>query len=71
VTTWKEGDRVMLVSTTDEYTPLRPGVAGTVELVTEAFGHPQIWVVWDDGSKLAMLPDDGDVIETAPEEEGK
>lgn len=62
---WERGDRVRLVHTSDGWTTLRPGDLGTVDMVTEALGHPQVWVHWDNGSKLAMLPGEGDVIEHA------
>jgi hypothetical protein len=60
---WAKGDRVRLVHTNDPWTRLRPGTEGTVTTVADALGHQQIWVAWDNGSRLAMIPDDGDQIE--------
>lgn len=59
--TISEGDRVKLVSTTDEYTSLEPGDAGTVtdvqELKPPLVPEPETkyCIDWDDGSNLAMF----------------
>lgn len=56
---FEHGDRVELVSTTDEHTSLEPGDRGTVSSVMtieEPIGpETQVWVDWDDGGKLAMI----------------
>ena len=50
------GDRVELVSTDDEYTTLTPGDRGTITDIATAPGDvTQLWVEWDNGSRLAML----------------
>lgn len=59
MTDWKRGDRVRLVLTTDYYTKLEPGTTGTVSLVD---GLGTVFVDWDNGSKLGMVPG-ADVIE--------
>ena len=57
------GDRVELVSTSDEYTRLQPGDRGTVTHVRYSeYAGTQIAVKWDSGSTLTMLPDEGDRI---------
>jgi urease beta subunit len=53
--TQKAGDRVQLISTTDPYTRLEPGVRGTVRLV-DAVGT--VHVDWDNGSRLGLVPDE-------------
>lgn len=55
------GDRVELEHTTDEYTKLAKGTKGTVRRISNV-GFTQIAVDWDDGSRLMMCPEDGDVI---------
>lgn len=55
---YQRGDRVVLVHTSDPYTRLQPGTAGTVGLVDD-FGT--IHIKWDDGSSLGMIPGE-DVI---------
>ena len=71
-----KGDRVKLVSTSDPYTNLRPGARGTVTdidtipgSVTGGTPERQIWVDWDDGSKLALIQgqDEFTVIDDEPE----
>ena len=62
----KAGDRIELVYTNDQYTNLKPGDQGTVkEIVTmpaSMGGGRQIWIDWDSGSNLSMLPEAGDKI---------
>jgi hypothetical protein len=68
MTSYKAGQRVALVHTSDPYTRLRPGDTGTVRR------HDQrqniVEVSWDSGSTLSMCLDAGDRIEpvttTAP-----
>jgi Domain of unknown function (DUF4314) len=48
------GDRVVLVETSDRHTSLSPGDEGVVAIV-DALGT--IHVDWDNGSNLALLPD--------------
>lgn len=47
------GKRVTLVSTSDEYTNLQPGDKGTVNHVDDT---GTIFVNWDSGSKLGLIP---------------
>jgi folate-binding Fe-S cluster repair protein YgfZ len=58
------GERVELVSTTDDYTNLEPGDRGTVTAVRgeDVYPEPAISVAWDRGSSLTILPDSGDRI---------
>jgi hypothetical protein len=55
--TYKKGDRIALVHTTDSHTELKPGDEGTV--------HSILSVSWDSGSTLSMLLDDGDEVRPA------
>lgn len=48
------GDRVELVSTTDRHTDLRPGALGTVDVIDDT---GTVFVRWDQGSNLGMIPD--------------
>jgi len=57
------GDRIRLVRTTDPWTELQPGALGTVVSTTKALGETRIEVNWDCGSRLTMLPEEGDVVE--------
>lgn len=68
---YKRGDRVRLVHTSDEHTSLEPGDTGTVTGTGKTYSTLQVWIEWDNGSRLAMLPFEGDRIEkisSAPEE---
>lgn len=56
------GDRVELVHTDDAFTRLRPGDQGTVTDVLDGPAGLVIGIEWDSGSRLSMIPDDGDVI---------
>lgn len=47
------GRRVRLISTTDEYTDLKPGQEGTVQFRDRPYGT--ISVAWDSGSTLSLL----------------
>jgi hypothetical protein len=47
------GKRVRLVRTTDEYTDLKPGDEGIVELI-DAVGT--VHIKWDSGSQLGLIP---------------
>ena len=56
---YKIGDRVALVYTDDPHTNLNPGDTGTVNGGNTDLNNPhfsQIWVKWDNGSSLSMLP---------------
>ena len=53
-------DRIALVHTTDPYTRLTSGTAGTVTGYDDRLG--QLAVAWDDGSTLSMLLRDGDQV---------
>ena len=54
----KRGDRIQLVRTEDPYTNLRPGDEGTVSLI-DSMGT--VHVNWDNGSKLGLISEAGDV----------
>ena len=58
--TYQAGDRVALVHTSDPYTRLTPGTAGTVTRYDPDLG--QLDMAWDDGSGLSMLLRDGDQV---------
>lgn len=66
------GDRVELVYTSDADTALRPGDRGRVTRIQSGDGlvGPAIYIEWDSGSRLAMLPDEGDVIRKVEELRG-
>ena len=53
------GKRIKLVHTNDQYTKLKPGDLGTVVDVNQVrMGIKpwiQIWVKWDNGSRLALI----------------
>lgn len=48
------GARVYLVRTADEHTRLEPNATGTVEAVDDA---GTVHVLWDDGTRLGLIPD--------------
>ncbi|WP_341775881.1 DUF4314 domain-containing protein [Staphylococcus hyicus] len=50
----KVGDRVKLIYTEDPYTRLKSGALGTVLKID---GIKRIHVQWDDGIRLALIPD--------------
>ena len=69
---YKKGDRIRLISSSDPYTSLTCGDEGTVTDVSKCpsptppiYETMQVWVDWDNGSTLAMLPVErgGDRIE--------
>lgn len=47
------GERVELIYTSDRHTRLRPGARGTVDLVDDL---GTVFVRWEDGSKLGLIP---------------
>ena len=57
---YQHGDRVALVRTDDPDTRLRPGDEGTVTRWNPAQG--QLFIAWDSGSTLIMLPGEGDQV---------
>jgi hypothetical protein len=61
-TMWQRGDRVALVYTSDEHTKLQPGDLGTVTVVDDL---GTVGVRWDNGSRLGIAEDLGDVIRLA------
>ncbi|XUL90009.1 DUF4314 domain-containing protein [Streptomyces galilaeus] len=61
--TYKKGDRIALVHTTDPHTELKPGDEGTVQRLDASLS--MLYVKWDSGSTLSMLLDDGDEVTTA------
>jgi len=48
------GDRVALVECDDPYTKLEPGERGTVSFIDDM---GTVFVDWDSGSRLGLLPD--------------
>lgn len=56
---YEKGMRVRLVMCDDPYTKLRVGERGTVDHIDDA---GTIFVKWDSGSMLGMVPEAGDVI---------
>ena len=67
------GDRIKLVSTKDEHTRLRPGDLGTVtdiRVVRGPFGGLNVSVTWDSGSRLSLLPFEGDEFEVVQKGDG-
>jgi len=74
---FQKGQRVRLISTDDPYARLRygdEGVVTSVDTVPDYSSNPrfpsalprqitQVWIKWDSGSRLAMLPMNGDRIE--------
>ncbi|MFB7742458.1 DUF4314 domain-containing protein [Streptomyces sp. NPDC056132] len=61
--TYKRGDRVALVHTTDPHTSLTEGDEGTVRRYDTTLA--QLSVAWDSGSTLSLLLDDGDEVRPA------
>jgi hypothetical protein len=59
----ERGTRVELVHTSDPHTRLRPGARGTTGRYSELGG---LSVAWDDGSRLSLLPDEGDTWRILP-----
>lgn len=65
----REGDRVKLVHTTDEYTDLESGATGSVIDIGEVpdiqdgehVTVNQYWVDWDDGGTLAMIEGEDEI----------
>jgi hypothetical protein len=55
--------RIMMVATSDPYTHLAYGAMGTVIRDREVMGKRTIDVDWDNGSRLSLLPDEGDRFE--------
>lgn len=47
------GVRVELISTTDQYTSLKPGDQGTVSFVDDT---GTVHIEWDNGLKLGLVP---------------
>ncbi len=47
--------RIELIFTNDPYTKLQPGSQGIVDFVD---GIGQIHVLWDSGSRLALIPEE-------------
>lgn len=47
------GDRVELVSTSDTFTRLQPGVQGTVSFIDDV---GTVHVDWDNGAHLGLIP---------------
>lgn len=47
------GRRVKMILSTDTYSPTPPGTLGTVKLID---CNGTVFVNWDDGSQLGMIP---------------
>lgn len=60
MSTYQRGQRIALVTTTDQFTELQPGDKGTVRFFDANF--QTLNVDWDSGSRLSMLLDDGDEV---------
>ena len=56
-----KGTRIALVATSDPYTALKPGMEGTVVRVDR---EGNLDVDWDCGSRLSLLPCEGDRYRT-------
>lgn len=56
----QKGDRIELVYTNDRYTDLKPGDQGTVTGVNTTSLGTQIFIKWDSGSGLMLVPETGD-----------
>ena len=56
-------DRVELVNTTDAHTRLKPGDLGTIMAVDDL---GTVHIRWDNGSRLGMSIQDGDIITVLP-----
>lgn len=67
---FKPGERVELVHTNDSVTRLVPGDRGTVTRVFDNDGRV-VSILWDNGSTLAMLLDEGDLIKHVRPETNK
>ena len=50
---WTKGTRIVLDSTDDPYTDLRPGSVGTISGVDDA---GTVHVNWDNGSSMGLIP---------------
>lgn len=55
------GRRVKMIRSADTYSPTTPGTLGTVTCID---GTGTVFVRWDDGSRLGMIPgyDQWDVV---------
>lgn len=62
----QEGTRVELISSTDIFTRLRPGEQGTVNFIDS---QGTLHVIWDNGSKLGLIPGEDHWLELVPEED--
>jgi hypothetical protein len=56
------GQRIKLIYTNDQYTILKPGDTGTVNLI-DSMGT--VFVKWDNGNSLGLLPfiDEWEIVE--------
>lgn len=50
---YQTGTRIELINTDDPYTKLQSGEQGTVDFVDDT---GQIHIIWDCGSRLALIP---------------
>ncbi len=51
---YQPGTRIELINTDDPYTKLQSGDKGTVDHVDDI---GQVHIVWDSGSRLALIPE--------------
>ena len=49
----EKGDRIRLTRTTNPFSKIKPGVEGTVMIVG---GNGIVYVEWDNGSIIGMIP---------------
>ncbi len=56
------GRRVKMILSTDSYTPTPSGMLGTVKFIDDT---GTVFVDWDDGSRLGMIPG-SDIWEVLP-----
>lgn len=62
---YRPGERVKLVHTTDPHTMLRPGDQGSVTRHDTRAGDV-VHIAWDNGSRLSMCLDAGDQVRRIP-----
>lgn len=72
----KQGDRIRLVSMTNDPAPIEPGAIGTVVGVARFGRGPDAWnqihVQWDNGRTLTLVspPDEFEIIASLNKQQG-